>query len=149
MAGEDVQTRVGQSIERSDNDDLSVNDSTSVNDSHSSNTTVGFNVDVIDIRRTQSQTPLIDLLRASLKGGHNTAPIFPSLLLWDEEGLQLFESITHHYDYYLSRSEIEVLDRYGDEIAQNIKPGSVLLELGSGYVHPQTFYCIGFQPIMS
>lgn len=138
MAGEDVQTGVGPSIERVDTDSTSANDSASVNDSHSSNTTTGFNVDVIDIRRTQSETSLIDLLRASLKGGDDNTPTFPSLLLWDGEGLQLFESITHHYDYYLSRSEIEVLERYDDEIAREIKPGSILLELGSGYVSDQS-----------
>lgn len=140
MTSEDVQTLVGQSIERSDNDGASVNDSTSVNDntsvndSQSSNTTVGFSVDVIDIRKTQSETPLIDLLRASLS--HDTAPTFPSLFVWNEEGLQMFEAITHHYDYYLSRSEIEVLEGHSDEIARNIQPKSILLELGSGYVHP-------------
>lgn len=138
MTREDVQMCVGESIERFDSDSTSGNDSTSVNDSHSSGTTIGFNVDVIDIRRNQSETPLIDLLRASLKGSHDTTPAFPSLLLWNEEGLQLFESITHHYDYYLSRSEIEVLERNGDEIARMIKPESILLELGSGYVYTLT-----------
>lgn len=35
--------------------------------------------------------------------------------------------------YYLTNAEIQVLETYADSIAQRIAPGSVVVELGSGY----------------
>jgi len=34
--------------------------------------------------------------------------------------------------YYLTNSEIEVLENYAEQIAHRIQPGSILVELGSG-----------------
>jgi uncharacterized SAM-dependent methyltransferase len=36
--------------------------------------------------------------------------------------------------YYLTNAEIEVLEAYAEQIARRVQPGSVLVELGSGYV---------------
>jgi uncharacterized SAM-dependent methyltransferase len=38
------------------------------------------------------------------------------------------------YRYYLTNAEIEVLEAYAEQIARRVQPGSVLVELGSGYV---------------
>lgn len=37
--------------------------------------------------------------------------------------------------YYLTNAEIEILEKYADQMAQRIPSGSVLIELGSGYEH--------------
>ena len=58
----------------------------------------------------------------------------PSMLLWDQEGLKRFEDITYLDEYYLTQTEIGILERSSDEIAQKITPGSMLVELGSGLV---------------
>ena len=56
------------------------------------------------------------------------------MLLWDQEGLKRFEDITYTEEYYLTQTEIEILERSSNEIAQKIKPESMLIELGSGLV---------------
>ncbi|KAI8956087.1 DUF323 domain protein [Xylaria longipes] len=88
-------------------------------------------VDIIDIRR--------DTVEASLKGEiyklfrpEELPRKLPTLLLYDEKGLQLFEKITYLEEYYLTNAEIEILQRSAAAIAANIPSGSMLIELGSG-----------------
>ena len=89
---------------------------------------------IVDIRVDKREKSLKEMLRASLSGGPSgeDAPTFPSLLLWDQQGLKLFETITYSEAYYLTNSEIEVLTQYGSEVAQGIAPDTVMVELGSG-----------------
>lgn len=87
---------------------------------------------IIDIRREQRDESLSKLIRTSLKGSKNAGPSFPAMLLWNEKGLRLFEAITYLEDYYLARDEIEILEQRSHEIAQKIKPNSMVIELGSG-----------------
>ena len=54
------------------------------------------------------------------------------MLLYDEAGLRLFEEITYLDEYYLTNAEIEVLETFADQIAERVRPGSVVVELGSG-----------------
>jgi uncharacterized SAM-dependent methyltransferase len=56
----------------------------------------------------------------------------PTLLLYDCAGLKLFEEITYLNEYYLTNAEIEVLEKYAEQIAERIQPGSMLIEFGSG-----------------
>jgi len=37
-------------------------------------------------------------------------------------------------EYYLTNAEIDVLKKSADKIAENIVAGSMIIELGSGYV---------------
>ena len=85
--------------------------------------------DVIDIRCQKHDTSLEELLRRSIS---SRPPTFPSLLLWDQKGLQHFEAITYSPEYYLTDCEIEILEEYSVDIAEQIVPGSIVLELGSG-----------------
>ncbi|KAG9840946.1 hypothetical protein KCU98_g8950, partial [Aureobasidium melanogenum] len=86
-------------------------------------------VDIIDIRSSTHDISLKKELETSLSA---TPPKFPSLLLWDEKGLQHFEAITYSPEYYLTNCEIELLKQHSNEIARQIAPGSIVLELGSG-----------------
>lgn len=94
----------------------------------------GRGPDVVDIRADKQDSSLLKSLRVSLSGGASgdEPPTFPSLLLWNERGLKIFEAITYSKEYYLTRSEIDVLERYSVEIAGKMKPGTMLVELGSG-----------------
>lgn len=56
----------------------------------------------------------------------------PSLLLWDEQGLKHFEKVTYNQQYYLTNAEIDILEAHSETIADQIEPGTMLLELGSG-----------------
>lgn len=58
----------------------------------------------------------------------------PSLLLWNEQGLRYFEDVTYSPSYYLTNEEIGLLEKNKYQIAERIEPGSMLVELGSGYV---------------
>jgi len=51
---------------------------------------------------------------------------------YDLEGSRLFELICEQPEYYLTRCEIEILERQGAEIAAALGPGITLVELGSG-----------------
>jgi L-histidine N-alpha-methyltransferase len=51
---------------------------------------------------------------------------------YDEEGSRLFEEITRLQEYYPTRTEIGILEKYGRDIAQLIPAGGALVEFGSG-----------------
>ncbi|ESZ94290.1 hypothetical protein SBOR_5326 [Sclerotinia borealis F-4128] len=76
-----------------------------------------------------------DLAPIIVAGLRSTPRSFPSLLLWDEYGLSVYEKITNSKDYYPSRVEAEVLRDNVDSIISTIAPNSVILELGSGSLH--------------
>ena len=51
---------------------------------------------------------------------------------YDKIGSDLFEQITNLDEYYLTRSEISILNENINEISRSIRQDSVLIELGSG-----------------
>lgn len=51
---------------------------------------------------------------------------------YDQTGSRLFEAITELPEYYPTRTEIGILRQYGQEIAEHLGRGKVLIELGSG-----------------
>ncbi|KAI1351363.1 DUF323 domain protein [Xylaria sp. FL0043] len=88
-------------------------------------------VDIIDIRRDTAKANLKEEIYRLLHSEERPRRL-PTLLLYDEKGLQLFEKITYLEEYYLTNAEIEVLQRSAAAIATNIPSGSMLVELGSG-----------------
>jgi L-histidine N-alpha-methyltransferase len=50
---------------------------------------------------------------------------------YDERGSQLFEEITQLPEYYLTRTEVEILEQYAPEIVAATLPGTIA-ELGAG-----------------
>ncbi|HEV7797335.1 MAG TPA: L-histidine N(alpha)-methyltransferase, partial [Pyrinomonadaceae bacterium] len=51
---------------------------------------------------------------------------------YDQLGSQLFEAICLLPEYYLTRAENEILDRYADEIVSSVDGNTTLIEMGSG-----------------
>ena len=51
---------------------------------------------------------------------------------YDELGSQLFDAICLLPEYYLTRAENEILERYADEIAASVGGHKTLMEMGSG-----------------
>jgi hypothetical protein len=107
-------------------------------------------VDIIDIRCDIIEKDVKDDIISLLKSAKGPKKL-PTLLLYDEQGLQIFEKvkmssyispisqflqpqITYLDEYYLTNAEIDVLTKWGTEIAQNIQSGSMVVELGSGSV---------------
>lgn len=93
--------------------------------------------DIIDISggRRESANSLADSIRAGLRNSNDTSPSrrsIPHLLLWDEKGQKLFEEITQLEQYYLTRDEAKALEEQSGNIARRIKPGSLVIDMGSG-----------------
>lgn len=89
-------------------------------------------VSIIDIRQGGSDVSIVDEIRQKLNPGQGQERRMPTLLLYDEEGLRLFEEITYLEEYYLTNAEIETLTTHAEAIVRLIEPGSQLIELGSG-----------------
>ena len=90
-------------------------------------------VPILDIHCQDVQFSLLDDMREKLRCGQGREKRMPTLLLYDESGLKLFEEITYLEEYYLTNAEIEVLTNDADHIAERIYSGSQVIELGSGY----------------
>jgi dimethylhistidine N-methyltransferase len=69
---------------------------------------------------------------AVLAGLGHQPKTLPCKFFYDERGSALFEEICKVPEYYLTRTEIAILDEYADEIARCIGPHGRLIELGSG-----------------
>lgn len=116
-------------------------------------------VDIIDIRRAAVEMNLKEEIPRMLRPDEGPRKM-PTLLLYSEKGLQLFEQvgppgpalaclpvrpwprlacgaltrpqITYLEEYYLTNYEIQVLRRSAADIARAIPAGALLVELGSG-----------------
>ncbi|KAJ2550075.1 hypothetical protein EV175_004204 [Coemansia sp. RSA 1933] len=56
----------------------------------------------------------------------------PTVLLYDDLGLELFDQITYVPEYYLTTSEIDIIETKVQEIVAEIPNGSDVIELGCG-----------------
>ena len=94
------------------------------------NTGVDGNVpQIIDIRSDTAGIELKKEILAGLQSTSGEGKTLPTLLLYNEEGLKLFEKITYLDEYYLTGEEIEVLETYADRIAERIPAGARVVEL--------------------
>ena len=91
-------------------------------------------VSVEDIRLERVGSSIRDEIYRQLQPGSGNEKRMPTMLLYDEKGLKLFEDLTYLEEYYLTNAEIRVLEHHAAQIAERIVPDSILLELGSGYV---------------
>ncbi|HXY02466.1 MAG TPA: L-histidine N(alpha)-methyltransferase [Terriglobales bacterium] len=67
-----------------------------------------------------------------LEGLTSDPKSLPCKLFYDNCGSALFEQITHLPEYYLTRTELEILRERSGEIAQEVGPGVTIVELGAG-----------------
>jgi dimethylhistidine N-methyltransferase len=56
----------------------------------------------------------------------------PCKYFYDDRGSQLFDEICKLDEYYLTRTELEIMQAYAGEMADQIGPGVMLVEYGSG-----------------
>jgi L-histidine N-alpha-methyltransferase len=72
-------------------------------------------------------------LAEDVRRGLTTQPKrFLPKYFYDELGSQLFEAICLLPEYYLTRAENEILQRYADEIVATVAGPTTLIEMGSG-----------------
>lgn len=91
------------------------------------------NVPILDIRRDDLSSTLLNDIHEMLRPEEGGQKRLPTSLLYDAQGLKLFEEITFLEEYYLTNAEIEVLENHASGIASLIPAGSQIIELGSGY----------------
>ena len=99
---------------------------------------------IIDIRSDSDGFELKQLIKDGLSCKTEAEKTLPTLLLYDNKGLKLFEQITYLDEYYLTGQEIEVLTKYAQRMAERIPSNAMLVELGSGYVNPHYIEVAGF-----
>ncbi|MET3651332.1 L-histidine N(alpha)-methyltransferase [Dyella japonica] len=85
-----------------------------------------------DIRDDDRRPPVDDLLGIVQRGLRARPKRLPSWLFYDERGSQLFEAICEQPEYYLTRSEIALMDAHAGDIADVLGPDVRLVEYGSG-----------------
>ena len=73
-----------------------------------------------------------DFLEAVLEGLSLPQKALPSRFFYDEAGSALFERITALPEYYPTRTEIALLNSYGDGIGDSVPSGGAVVEFGSG-----------------
>lgn len=88
---------------------------------------------IIDIRTDTASISIKQEITSGLGVEDGKEKRLPTLLLYDDKGLRLFEDITYLDEYYLTGQEIQLLQRHSDSIAERIPNGSMVVELGSGY----------------
>lgn len=78
-------------------------------------------------------TPAVAKMRADVLAGLRSDPKFlPSQYLYDHEGARLFEAICEQPEYYVTRTELEIMRANMESIAAAIGPDALLVEPGSG-----------------
>ncbi|EAW14417.1 DUF323 domain protein [Aspergillus clavatus NRRL 1] len=89
-------------------------------------------VDIVDIHENDVEYSLVNEIRKGLNPAEGQRRSLPTMLLYDAQGLKLFEEITYVDEYYLTNAEIEVLKDNSKRIVEQIPDNAQLLELGSG-----------------
>jgi len=87
--------------------------------------------------RNESPTPSQildenDLLSSVTEGLRQCPKTIPPKYFYDAHGSHLFDLICTTPEYYPTRTETLILNRYGKEMAEMISPSCMLIELGSG-----------------
>lgn len=81
--------------------------------------------------RLEDRTSPFRLAEDALHGLTSDPKTIPPKYFYDARGSRLFEAITRLPEYYQTRTERAILDRWAPEVVHDLRPG-VLIEFGSG-----------------
>ena len=84
------------------------------------------------IQPASAVPPTSDLLSDVIAGLSSDPRTLPCKHFYDERGAALFQKICELPEYYVTRTEIDILDRNRAEIAAQIGPNIELIGLGTG-----------------
>lgn len=73
-----------------------------------------------------------ELRRAAIEGLASSPKSLPCRFFYDARGSRLFEQITALAEYYVTRAETAILVGHAREMVEDVPPGGVLVEFGSG-----------------
>jgi len=91
------------------------------------NEAVGTTVSLLDLEPATS-----DFLEQAIAGLSSSPHTLPSKFFYDERGSNLFQEICELPEYYVTRTETEILRQYGAEIADSIGENAELVGFGTG-----------------
>lgn len=79
------------------------------------------------------QSPALEDMRQQVLAGLRRAPkALPSLFLYDDDGLALFNQICEQPEYYPTRTEISILEAKRDTLRKLIPSGAAVIAPGAG-----------------
>ena len=84
------------------------------------------------LQRSISIPESSDFLADVLAGLSSNPRTLPCKYFYDERGATLFQKICELPEYYITRTEIDILERHGAEIASELGPDVELIGLGTG-----------------
>jgi len=90
--------------------------------------TTHANLDFFD----DQHPPAGDFLRDVISGLKRTPKTIPPVYFYDRKGSALFDQITEAPEYYVTRTELALLDAIAPELAERAGHGAVVVEPGSG-----------------
>ncbi len=82
--------------------------------------------------RTTADVATTALRDVVLDGLRSTPKTLPAALFYDARGAALFEDITQLPEYYLTRTEHDILLRHSGDLANLVGPNAAIIEFGSG-----------------
>ena len=85
----------------------------------------------LTVRRRASRARQL-FLSETLAGLRDSPKHLPCKYFYDRRGSELFERICILDEYYLTRAELTIMEHYAAEMGQQIGPGAMLVEYGSG-----------------
>src|SRR5207253_9030608 len=88
--------------------------------------------DSTTVREQVSPPELSDFITDVIAGLSSNPRTLPCKYFYDERGAALFQKICELPEYYITRTEIDILDRNRAEIASQLGPGVELIGLGTG-----------------
>jgi dimethylhistidine N-methyltransferase len=84
------------------------------------------------VRLSEQNQDLGDELTEIVSGLDRSPKSLPPKFFYDERGSALFEAICNLPEYYLTRTELQIMRENIDAIAESIGPGACVIEFGSG-----------------
>src|SRR5947199_10320043 len=82
--------------------------------------------------RARFTPPRRMFLHDCLAGLHSSPKHLPCKYFYDQLGSELFDRICQLDEYYLTRAELAIMDRFAPAMGARIGPGALLVEFGSG-----------------
>ena len=76
----------------------------------------------------QNETFQVEVLQGLRASPRN----LPCKYFYDERGSRLFDEVCELDEYYLTRTELTIMQQFAPEMAEEIGPGAMLIEFGSG-----------------
>ncbi|KAG5982959.1 hypothetical protein E4U55_001059 [Claviceps digitariae] len=89
---------------------------------------------VINIGGADMSSDITERLLSALQApyDYNNKPILPDELLYDDDGLPIWNDIISTPEFYQTHDEISLLKKHGDSIARLVSPGVTIVDIGAG-----------------